>query len=210
MVRLKKLSDEEKKNNQKESGKRWYWSHKEFKNQRYKEWYNENKEKRSEYSKQWREENKEYDKKRRKEYTNTPKGRAVGLCSKYNYEDEIKGRSKGDLTAKWIVDNIFTKPCAHCGKTGWEIIGCNRLDNSKPHTMDNVEPCCEECNKKEWFKEMRKQVYQYTTDGILVKIWNSAKDAAEKLSISRRSICKCCNNKLKTYKGFIWSYELII
>lgn len=74
--------------------------------------------------------------------------RAKGLLQAYNKEDIKRGRGKGDLTAQWIIDNIFSKPCVHCGKEGWQVIGCNRLDNSKPHTKDNVEPCCFECNIK--------------------------------------------------------------
>ena len=141
-----------------------------------KQWRLENAERRREYNKQWRLENaeqkKEYNKryrkdnverireqekqyyqnnknkrlKQQKEYRQTPMGRASYLLSNYNQADKKQNRGQGDLTAKWIVENIFTKPCAHCGKTGWDIIGCNRLDNSKPHTMDNVEPCCLECN----------------------------------------------------------------
>lgn len=72
--------------------------------------------------------------------------RATMLLCEYNRADKRRNRGKGDLTTQWIVDNIFSKPCAHCGKTGWEVIGCNRLDNSKPHTKDNVEPCCRSCN----------------------------------------------------------------
>lgn len=83
-----------------------------------------------------------------KEHKNTPISRAKILLSRYNQKDKINNRGKGDLTSKWIVENIFSKPCVHCGKKGWEIIGCNRLDNSKPHTKDNVEPCCKKCNIK--------------------------------------------------------------
>ena len=85
---------------------------------------------------------------RRKESKNKELYRAFNLTSAYNQTDRKYGLGKGDLTAQWIVDNIFSKPCAHCGKSGWQIMGCNRLDNSKPHTMDNVEPCCAKCNKK--------------------------------------------------------------
>ena len=114
----------------------------------YKEWRNEH----SDYSKEWFQKNRvkrlEEMKKYNKEYFKTPIGRASYLLNTYNQSDKKTGRGKGNLTAKWIVDNIFTKPCTHCGKTGWYIIGCNRLDNSKPHTMDNVEPCCYNCNCK--------------------------------------------------------------
>ena len=88
------------------------------------------------------------------EYHNTPNGRASTLLSAYNASDKKRNRGKGDLTVKWIVENIFSKPCAHCGKTGWEVIGCNRLNNDLPHTKDNVEPCCGECNIKMGSKEL--------------------------------------------------------
>ena len=121
-----------------------------------------------EYSKQWRELNKErkkisneeyrkahaeYFKKYRETHKGTKKyelsmfSRASKLLYTYKKSDEKYDRGEVDLTSQWIVDNIFSKPCAHCGETDWHKIGCNRLDNSKPHTIDNVEPCCMKCNR---------------------------------------------------------------
>ena len=206
MGRTKKYTEEELIERKKESCKKWYWNHKEFKNEKCKEWYSNNTQRRSEYNKKWREENKEYDRKRRKEYANTPMGRAVSLCSKYKGEDKKHGRGEGDLTPIWILENIFSKPCRHCGKEGWDIVGCNRLDNSKPHTMDNVEPCCEECNKKEWFKEQRIAVDQISpTDGEIVKTWETA-SIAKNFGYSRSCIQRCCRGERKMYKGYIWKY----
>ena len=74
--------------------------------------------------------------------------RASNLLSAYNQSDKKYDRGKGNLTPEWILENIFTQPCKYCGKTGWDIIGCNRINNDLPHTIDNVEPCCKECNKK--------------------------------------------------------------
>lgn len=76
------------------------------------------------------------------------KSRANNLVTAYRQTDRKYNLGVGDLTAKWVVDNIFTKSCAHCGETDWHKLGCNRLDNSKPHTIDNVEPCCMKCNRK--------------------------------------------------------------
>lgn len=75
-------------------------------------------------------------------------GRAHNLLAAYRKSDEKYNRGNGDLTAQWIVDNIFAKPCVYCGENDWHKIGCNRLDNSKPHTRNNVEPCCMRCNLK--------------------------------------------------------------
>lgn len=55
-----------------------------------------------------------------------------------------------------------------------------------------------------------KQVYQYTMDGKLVKVWKSTMEC-EKL-YDRCAITKCCNNKYmkegnNKYKGYRWSYK---
>lgn len=114
--------------------KQYYLDNKEI----YKKYYNSNKESIIQRQLEY---NVEYDK--------TPMARANNLLARYKRQDRLNNRGECDFDAKWIVENIFTQPCAHCGKTGWKVIGCNRLDNSKPHTKDNVEPCCFECNIKE-------------------------------------------------------------
>lgn len=117
-----------------------------------KKYYRKNKEKILSYSQTHYKENKEKHQKAvneyRKEWYKTPIGRASNLVSAYNGTDKIHNRGKGDLTAEWIVENIFSKPCVYCGETDWRKIGCNRLDNTKPHSKDNVEPCCRDCNLK--------------------------------------------------------------
>lgn len=126
--------------------KQWYQEHPEYN----KQYYQANRERFKEQRKQYYQDNaeryKEYSKENQKQYYNTPIGRAHKLVKAYNREDKKYNRGEGDLTAEWIVENIFPKPCAHCGKEGWKVIGCNRLDNNKPHSKDNVEPCCFKCN----------------------------------------------------------------
>lgn len=145
--------------------------------------------------------------KKHKEWLHTPNGRASTLLNAYNQMDKKHKRGKGDLTAKWIVENIFSQPCAHCGVTGWDIIGCNRLDNSKPHTMDNVEPCCFECNNKLHEKEMMKPVYQYTLDNVLICIYKCMKDAARQNGFSQGNISCCCLGLRKKAYGYKWSFN---
>ena len=149
---------------------------------------------------------KEIEEKQRDEYNNSKIGRATHMYLKYKQADKEHRRGKGDLTAQWIVDNIFTKPCAHCGETDWKKLGCNRLDNSKPHTMDNVEPCCKKCNNKLNFEDMSKKVYQYTLDGELVKIWSSTAECGRN-GFFQSHIGACCRGERKTHKGYKWSYK---
>ena len=74
--------------------------------------------------------------------------RASNLISAYKQTDKKYNYGKSNLTSRWIVDNIFSKSCVHCGCKDWRKLGCNRIDNTKPHTIDNVEPCCYKCNRK--------------------------------------------------------------
>lgn len=150
----------------------------------------------------WRKNNPEYD----AEYNSTPKGRAKNLLACYRREDKAKNRGNCTLTVEFILEHIFTQPCAHCGETDWYKLGVNRIDNSKPHTQDNVEPCCYHCNCVLNGEDNSKTVYQYSLDGLLVAIWPSTRECGRN-GYTHQSVSACCNGKQKTHKGFIWSYE---
>lgn len=81
-------------------------------------------------------------------YSLTQKGRANNLLTSYRRSDKKYNRGECTLTADWIVEHIFNQPCHYCGKTDWKELGCDRIDNSLPHTPDNVVPCCYGCNSK--------------------------------------------------------------
>lgn len=139
--------------------KKYYLENKEKLTDNMKDYYSLNKNKMLEQMKKWRDDNSRYyidyykeNKNKlheyRKLYNKTQYGRAAYLLNRYKQSDKKHNRGEVDFDAQWIIDNIFSKPCAHCGETDWLKIGCNRLDNSKGHTKDNVEPCCGKCNRK--------------------------------------------------------------
>lgn len=82
------------------------------------------------------------------QYIKTQIGRASNLASAYKQNDIENNRGESTLTKEWIVENIFSKLCHYCGESDWTKLGCDRIDNSKPHTPENVVPCCFECNRK--------------------------------------------------------------
>lgn len=132
--------------------------------QYYKQYQQEHKEELAEYNKQYRQDNKEeiaeqkkqyYQDNREelaeyyKQYYQTPMGRALCLVRNYRRNDKKYNRGECTLTAQWIIENIFSgQKCIFCGESDWEKLGCDRIDNSLPHTPDNVNPCCDECNTK--------------------------------------------------------------
>jgi len=69
--------------------------------------------------------------------------KASKMVSAYRCKDNKRGFNC-NLTKEWFIDNIILKPCSYCGDI--DNVGCDRVDNSKGHTMDNVVPCCYRCN----------------------------------------------------------------
>ena len=105
-------------------------------------------EKKKEWSKMYIQKNKDKIREYKNEWRKTMYGRASMLLGGYKQKDKLHNRGECDITAQWIVDNIFSKSCVHCGESDWHNLGCNRIDNTKAHTMDNVEPCCAKCNNE--------------------------------------------------------------
>ncbi len=55
-------------------------------------------------------------------------------------------------------------------------------------------------------KDQSKTVYQYTVDGKLVKIWESTAECGRN-EFKFQNVSACCVGKIKTYKGYKWSYQ---
>ena len=72
------------------------------------------------------------------------RAKASKMISSYKILDRKNGYPVCDITIDWMIANILTKPCTYCGDT--KRVGCDRIDNDRGHTMDNVVPCCVECN----------------------------------------------------------------
>ena len=114
-----------------------------------KQYYQEHKDEILEYQRQYRQEHKEEMVENKKQYRKTPIGRACYLIPRYKRSDKEHNRGECTLTTQWMIDNIFSgQRCFYCKESDWRELGCDRIDNSKPHTPDNVVTCCTRCNKK--------------------------------------------------------------
>lgn len=84
--------------------------------------------------------------KQNKEYLSTMTGRAQNILTSYRCDDVFYNRGECTLTKDWIVENIFNSSCVYCGESDWRKLGCDRIDNTKAHTPDNVVCACMHCN----------------------------------------------------------------
>lgn len=62
---------------------------------------------------------------------------------------------------------------------------------------------------RKWRNARGRAVLQYTTDGVLVRKWDSMAEAHEN-GFHKSGICDCCNGRKKLYKGYRWEHAKVI
>lgn len=140
---------EDRKEKDKKRHKEWYEAHKEYAKKRNQDYIKQHPEVKKKASKNYREKNED----KIRIYRQTKEARASKQATSYRRQDERYNRGVSTITQKWILENIYTKSCVYCGCSDWHKLGCDRIDNTKPHTPDNVVPCCYDCNVKRGKKQ---------------------------------------------------------
>lgn len=107
------------------------------------------------YFKQWYEENREASLERMKEYNKQYRKTFKSYCfniRSHNIKNDRKYcRIGGELPSNYPTVEDYVEllqlPDFYDGKQyHWSEMGLDRIDNSKPHTLDNVVPCTTEHN----------------------------------------------------------------
>ena len=99
------------------------------------------------------------------------------------------------------------KPAWNRGKTMSEETRRKLSNSLKGRTSTNKGKHFSEETRKNMYEAheyRRKQVYQYTKDGKLVKVWDSVRLV---IKSGYTHVSAVCNGKRKTDGGYIWSYE---
>lgn len=146
-----KLKENQKKwaENSKPYKKKYREEHKQQISEAKKKCYESNKEHYLEYNRKYRNKHKEEIKLLFSSWreNNPKKYRASQIVGGYNNADKIRGFDiVNNVDSNYVVEKIFTSKCIYCGDSDWTHLGCDRIDNSKPHTPDNVVCACGVCN----------------------------------------------------------------
>lgn len=110
-----------------------------------------------------------------------------------NFESSILKEcddSSGDYWENYYIDEYNTLfpngyNIKRGGLNGWHHTDNTRLKMSTSHM---------------------KQVYQYTLDGELVRVWESTLECASN-GFNQGHVAACCRGEEKKHKGFRWSYK---
>lgn len=91
-----------------------------------------------------------------------------------------------------------------------EGLTIDRIDPTKGYCPENVRWVPKSLNSS-WTRK-RKQVNQYRlgdtpNEKILIKTWESARQAALALGLTANHITRCCSGKSKTHGGYFWEYS---
>jgi hypothetical protein len=79
-------------------------------------------------------------------YWNDMGVRAKVMCSTYKSMDKNKNFDISNNIDQPYMLELWKGGCVYCGETDWHKLGCDRIDNSKPHSKDNVVCSCKDCN----------------------------------------------------------------
>lgn len=93
-----------------------------------------------------------------------------------------------------------TKKCEICGK--------EYMPNKTKRKISKT--CSYECWRQATIinaSTRKKPINQYDLQGKLIKKWQSMADIEKDTGYYASNINKCCNNHIKTYKGYVWKYS---
>lgn len=130
----------------------------------------------------------------------------VQLCK----DGKVKTYLVHQLVASAFLENPDNLPCVNHKD---EVKTNNFVGTPENDYKDgNLEWCNREYNNnygtrtERFTKAMSKKVLQLTKSGELFREWESTRECGRN-GFDSGAVCKCCNGKLKSHKGYIWKYK---
>jgi len=138
----------------------------------------------------------------RKKISESLKGKQFSEETRRKLSDANKGKTLSEEARKKISEARKGKSAPNKGKPMSEEARKKMSDAKKGKPSPNKgKPMSEEQKKK-----LSKKVLQFTLNGEFIREWPSFAEC-ERNGFYGTAVCKCCQGKQKTHKGFVWKYK---
>lgn len=155
---LSKLSEEERKQRDKEKHKEWVAKNIDHVREYQRNRYRKNIEYKRHWAREYRQKNLERMRKQAREYRKRNKDKVftydlrAGRRPERRFDLYVRQAKKRGLQFELTMEQFMTywqKPCGYCG-SDIDTIGLDRIDNKIGYLEENITPCCSICN---WMKK---------------------------------------------------------
>ena len=114
-----------------------------------------------------------------------------------NHKDENKTNNNID-NLEWCTNSYNHNFGTHNERVGLANTGKERTQESRERYKKSQE------RRRD---KIAYRILQYDLNGVFIKEWRCAFDIEKELGFQRSTIRDCCNQKTKTFKGYIWRYK---
>jgi hypothetical protein len=125
--------------------------------------------------------------------------------------------NSGELREWAMSQDVFHVLYDEWVKSGYEskqTPSCDRLDDYKPYTLDNLRITTWDENRSRSHSDMMnginnkrsKSVAQYDLDGVLIQEFHSQLQAMRVTGVRQGDISACCRGVQKKASGFVWKF----
>jgi len=156
-------------------------------------------------------------------YRRTKNGVATIIYNAQKYRSKRRVHHQPSYTREvfksWLFrQNNFRELFDNWVESGYDVLlkpSCDRLDDYKPYTLDNIQLMTWRENNKKGYEDRRnginnkanKAVIQLTVDGLIIEKYCSIKKASMVSGVACSEICLCCKDRRKSAGGFVWCYQ---
>lgn len=165
------------------------------------------------------------DKARREAYRKTIPGVITQVCGQQWYNSKIRGHAMPSYTRQELTDCLTSSDTFNKLYWLWVSSGydtrlkpsCDRLDDSKGYSFDNIRIVTWQENFEKANEDQRrgilsatiplKPISQYTLEGVFVKSYISLHEAERQTGINPSNISKVARGKHKQSGGYKWKYD---
>lgn len=164
-----------------------------------------------------------------KEYRRTKRGWATTQRNTQSRSSKVRGHVQPNYNYEELLEWADKQQGFNELFKQWEYSdyerdlrpSCDRLDDDKPYTFDNLQIITQKENVLKGARSQKAKdnmtravqdklgisVSKYGKDGVFIESYVSIGEAGRQNEIDQSNITKCCKGKSKTSGGYIWRYS---